>query len=140
MAKKSMKSKNNCKAKTTEVQTKKKLQVRVRSLKDLQVTKDKKTEKDNEMEENIESDCEVIEMPEGGRQGPIKRKSSVDVADKSERESASGPKMLRTDATSAKSATRPFVASQRRGRDAAASLSSVQVTFFHRHSQLLYPY
>ena len=137
MAKKSIKSKNNCKAKTTEVQTKKKLQVRVRSLKDLQVTKDKKTEKDNEMEENIESDCEVIEMPEGGGQGSTKRKNSED---KFETESASEPKMLRRDATSVKSATKPFVASQRRGRDAAASLSSVQVTFLYPHSQSIYPY
>ena len=104
------------------------------------MTKDKKTEKDNEMEENIESDCEVIEMPEGGKQGPTKRKSSVDTVDKSVNESASEPKMLRTNATSVKSATRPFVASQRRGRDAAAILSSVQVTFFHPHSQSPCPY
>lgn len=143
MAKKSIKSKNNCKAaaKATEVQKKKNLQFRVRSLKDLQVTKDKKTEK--EIEENIESDCEVIETHEAGRQGSSKRKSSVDTADKAERESASEPKMLKTDATSLKSATRPFVASHRRGRDAAASLSSVQVLgvdllFRHHSSTILF--
>ena len=140
MAKKSIKSKNNCKAaaKATEVQTKKNLQFRVRSLKDLQVTKEKKTEKDKAMEESTESDCEVIEMPEVGRQGSTKRKSSIDKEDMSERDSASEPKMLRTETTSVKSATRPFVASQRRGRDAAATLSSVQVTLFH--SQSLYTY
>ena len=139
MAKKSEKSKSNRKAaaKPTDVQTKKNLQFRVRSLKDLQVTKDKKTEKDNEMEENIESDCEVIEMPEGGGQGSTKRKNSED---KFETESASEPKMLRREATSVKSATKPFVASQRRGRDAAASLSSVQVTFLYPHSQSIYLY
>ena len=107
MAKKSTKSKNNCKAKTTEVQTKKKLQVRVRSLKDLQVTKEKKTEKDKAIEESTESDCEVIEIPEVGRQGSSKRKSSIDTEDMSEKDSASEPKMLRTETTFMKSATRP---------------------------------
>ena len=128
MAKKSEKSKSNRKAaaKPTDVQTKKNLQFRVRSLKDLQVTKDKKREKDKEMEENAGSDCEVIEMGEGGIKGSIKRKSSVDTI---ERESVSEPKIVKTEAAaSLKSATRPFVASQRRGRDPAASLSSVQVT------------
>ena len=126
MAKKSDKSKSNRKAaaKATDVQTKKNLQFRVRSLKDLQVTKDKKKEK--EMEENAGSDCEVIEMGDVGIEGSIKRKSSVDT---DERESVSEPKMLKTEAASSlKSATRPFVASQSRGRDSAASLSSVQVT------------
>jgi len=143
MAKKSEKSKSNRKAaaKPTDVQTKKNLQFRVRSLKDLQVTKDKKKEKDKEMEENAGSDCEVIEMGEGGIKGSIKRKSSVDTI---ERESVSEPKIVKTEAAaSLKSATRPFVASQRRGRDPAASLSSVQVLgvdllFRHHSSTILF--
>ena len=130
MAKKSEKSKISRKAsaKATQVATKKNLQVRVRSLEDLQVTKDKKTRK--EIEETG-SDCEVIEM-----QASVKRKNSVDPA---ESDSASEPKMSKTDVTSLKSAKRPFVASQTRCRDSAATLSSVQVTFLHLHSQALYP-
>ena len=133
MAKKSEKSKNSrtASAKATQVATKKNLQVRVRSLEDLQVTKDKKTRK--EIEETG-SDCEVIEM-----QASVKRKNSVDLADLAESDSASEPKMSKTDVTSLKSAKRPFVASQKRGRDSAATLSSVQVTFLHLHSQALYP-
>ena len=131
MAKKSEKSKISRKAKATQVATKKNLQVRVRSLEDLQVTKDKKTRK--EIEETG-SDCEVIEM-----QASVKRKNSVDLADLAESDSASEPKMSKTDVTSLKSAKRPFVASQKRGRDSAATLSSVQVTFLHLHSEALYP-
>ena len=128
MAKKLGKSRSNrnAAATATKVQTKKNLKFRVRSLKDLQVTKDKK-EKEKEAKVNSGSDCEVIEIPDEGSHGSLKRSLVAEVEERYPHE----PKIPKTDATRSKTAPRPFVASQGYGRGVAAtsSLSSVQVTF-----------
>ena len=130
MAKKLGKSRSNrnAAATATKVQTKKNLKFRVRSLKDLQVTKDKKEkEKDDEAKVNSGSDCEVIEIPDEGSHGSLKRSLVAEAEECCPHE----PKIPKTDATRSKTAPRPFVASQGYGRGVAAtsSLSSVQVTF-----------
>ena len=131
MAKKLGKSRSNqnAAATATKVQTTKNLKFRVRSLKDLQVTKDKKEkEKDDEAKVNSGSDCEVIEIPDDGSHGSLKRSLVVEEVEEGY---PLEPKIPKTDATCSKTAPRPFIASQGYGRGVAAtsSLSSVQVTF-----------